>query len=77
MTRYFQEQVLRKWPYLTMTMCQIVVATSLRRERQPDGRTRLWGEVVLPDETTPRILRVVLLEDGATVHNAFLDRSYR
>lgn len=49
----------------------------LRRGMQPDGRERLWGEVTLPGEAAPRILRVVLLEDGETVHNAFLDRSYR
>jgi hypothetical protein len=42
------------------------------RAIQPDGRIRHW--VWLPD--LGRWLRVVL-EDGATVHNAFLDRSFR
>jgi hypothetical protein len=32
---------------------------------------------VLPGETAARILRVVTLEDGVTIHNAFLDRGYR
>jgi hypothetical protein len=36
-----------------------------------------WGRVLLPDESNERILRVVTLEDGKTLHNAFLDRSYR
>ena len=76
-TRYFEEQVLRKRPYLTPDMCRAVVAEPLRRERQDDGRWRVWGRVTLPGEASPRILRVVLLQDGETVHNAFLDRSYR
>lgn len=44
---------------------------------QADGRIRLWGEITLPGEAAARILRAVLLEDGETVHNAFLDRNYR
>jgi hypothetical protein len=33
--------------------------------------------VTLPGENAGRILRVVTLEDGTTLHNAFLDRGYR
>lgn len=40
---------------------------------QRDGRIRRW--VYIPDEQ--RYLRVVLLADGETVHNAFLDRRFR
>lgn len=29
------------------------------------------------DEETPRILRVVTLNDGETIHNAFFDRRFR
>ncbi len=76
-TRYFDEQVLRKRPYLSAALCSGVIARPLRRETQADGRVRLWGEVTLPEEFIPRILRVVLLDDGETVHNAFLDRSFR
>jgi hypothetical protein len=50
-----------------------VLAGPVRTLRQPDGRIRHWGWV-------PRLgrwLRVVTLEDGRTVHNAFLDRSFR
>lgn len=67
----------RKRPYVTVELCTAVVARPLRREVQPDGRIRLWGEVTLPEETALRILRVVLPEDDETLHNAFLDRSYR
>ena len=76
-TRYFVEQVLEKRPYLTPELCEAVASRPLRRERQADGRLRLWGEVTLPGEPATRILRVVLLEDGETLHNAFLDWSFR
>ena len=38
---------------------------------------RHWGTIRLPGETEPRILREVTLEDGETIHNAFLDRCYK
>jgi hypothetical protein len=40
---------------------------------QSDGRIRLWGKI---HEAGGRYLRVVLLEDGETVHNAFFDRDF-
>ncbi len=76
-TRYFTEQVLRKRPYLTDDMCRAVVADPVARTVQPDGRIRHWGRVRLANESEARILRVVTLEDGATLHNAFLDRNFR
>lgn len=76
-TRYFEEQVLRKRPYIERDGCAAVIATPLRREVQEDGRIRFWGEVHLAGESAPRVLRVVTLEDGETLHNAFLDRNFR
>ena len=76
-TRYFDEQVRRKRPYIDPESCLKVVQSPLRRERQPDGRIRFWGRITLHGEAGSRILRVVTLEDGETVHNAFLDRRYR
>ena len=38
---------------------------------------RFWGKIVPGGEARPRILRVVTLEDGETVHNAFFDRGFR
>jgi hypothetical protein len=74
-TRYFEEQVLRKRPYIRREWCRDVLAAPLRREVQMDGRIRFWGKIVLPGET--RFLRVVTLDDGETVHNAFFDRNFR
>jgi hypothetical protein len=76
-TRYFEEQVLRKRPYIELEWCARTVASPLRREVQEDERIRFWGAVTLRGEAAPRVPRVVTLEDGETVHNAFFDRNYR
>ena len=41
---------------------------------QNDGRIRRWAKI---NEMGGRYLRVVLLSDGKTVHNAFIDRGYK
>jgi hypothetical protein len=76
-TRYFEEQVLRKRPYIQREWCEAVLAAPIRREAQNDGRIRFWGRVAQAAERRPRYLRVVTLEDGETVHNAFFDRNFR
>lgn len=40
---------------------------------QSDGRVRKWAKIAEEN----KYLRVILLEDGETVHNAFFDRSFR
>jgi len=42
--------------------------------KQTDGRIRRWARI---HEAGNKHLRVVLLPDGQTVHNAFFDRGYR
>jgi hypothetical protein len=42
-------------------------------EIQSDGRIRKWAKI----SDAGKYLRVILLEDGETVHNAFFDRSYK
>ena len=76
-TRYFVEQVLRKRPYIRPDWCEGVLKDPLRREGQPDGRIRFWGTIAQPGEDISRVLRVVTLEDGETIHNAFFDRGFR
>jgi hypothetical protein len=76
-TRYFEEQVLRKRPYIQRDWCEQVLAVPLRREVQTDGRIRFWGRITVVGEARPRFLRVVTLDDGETVHNAFFDRNFR
>jgi hypothetical protein len=45
----------------------------LKTEIQTDGRIRKWGFV----KEVGKYLRVILLEDGETVHNAFFDRGFK
>jgi hypothetical protein len=73
-TRYFEEQVLRKRPYIQREWCERAVAKPLKWEAQPDGRIRHW--VAIP-ELAGRYLRVVTLADGETIHNAFPDRNFK
>jgi hypothetical protein len=72
-TRYFEEQVLRKRPYIRREWCEKALREPFHREEQPDGRVRYW--LFVPE--LGRYLRVVTLEDGETVHNAFPDRGFR
>ncbi len=73
-TRYFTDQVLRKRPYIKLEWRERIVKHPLDRQVQPDGRIRFWGTVA---ELEGRILRVVTLEDGETIHNAFPDRNFQ
>jgi len=41
---------------------------------QKDGRIRRWSRIT---EMGNKYLRVVLLPDGETVHNAFFDRRHK
>jgi hypothetical protein len=72
-TAYFREQVLRKRPYIRIEWCLEVIANPIQRETQADGRIRLWGYI---DELKGKALRVIILEDGETLHNAFPDSGF-
>ena len=71
-TRYFEEQVLRKRPYIQRDWCQLALTNPAHREVQPNGRVRYWVYILELD----KYLRVVTLGDGETVHNAFPDRGF-
>jgi len=43
-------------------------------EIQADGRVRLWKRI---PEAGGRVVRVILLPDRTTIHNAFFDRDFR
>ena len=73
-TRYFLESVLRKRPYLKASWIEKARAGDwVYKEVQSDGRIRVW--LYVPEEN--RYLRVVFLDDGETVHNAFFDRGFK
>lgn len=50
------------------------IQSPVREVIQQDRRIRRW---VLVPEADGKYLRVVLLPDGETVHNAFFDRGYK
>ena len=73
-TDYFRNDVMVKRPYIKAEWLEWALSTPLRREVQAeDGRIRHW--VWIPE--LDRHLRVVTLEDGITVHNAFPDRRFK
>jgi len=49
------------------------IETPARQSVQADGRIRRWVQIA---EMNNRYLRVILLPDGETVHNAFFDRRF-
>jgi hypothetical protein len=73
-TRYFEH--LRNRPDRAMIQDQWildVIAHPAKTEVQSDGRFRHWGYIA----EVNKHLRVIVLEDGETVHNAFFDRNYK
>jgi len=72
-TAYFRNDVIAKRPYIKAEWIELALSMPLRREIQADdGRIRHWVWI----EELGRYLRVVTLEDGTTVHNAFPDRRF-
>jgi len=72
-TQYFIHT--RKRPdrsYIKYEWIQKVICDPVHTEVQTDGRIRKWAKI----EEEGKYLRVILLEDGETVHNAFFDRQF-
>ena len=73
-TQYFEytrkrpdrAQIKDKW-------IEFVIENPEKVEVQSDGRIRKWAKI----SGVNKYLRVILLEDGVTVHNAFFDRSFK
>lgn len=73
-TQYFQAMRLRPdRAMITDEWIQRAVEHPVREVIQADGRIRRWAQI---PEMENRFLRVVLLADGETIHNAFLDRNF-
>lgn len=73
-TLYFEEQVLVKRPYLKREWCERALEQFVYRDVQEyENRVRYWIFI----EELGKYLRVVTLEDGETVHNAFPDRNFK
>lgn len=73
-TSYFE--AMRKRPdraAIKLEWIQRVMERPVKEIVQQDGRIRRWAPI---KEMGGRYLRVILLPDGETVHNAFFDRSF-
>jgi len=73
-TRYFE--ALRARPdraAIREEWIERTIRNPVKETMQADGRIRRWAQV---PEMENRYLRVVLLADGETVHNAFFDRRF-
>lgn len=74
-TAYFREmrkradraQILEEWIVRA-------IENPIREATQGDGRIRRWVRI---PEMDNRALRVILLDDGETVHNVFFDRRFQ
>lgn len=73
-TDYFENEVLRKRPYLKKEWRIYVIEKAERAEPQERNRYRFLVRVA---ELGDRYLRVITLEDRTTIHNAFPDRGYK
>ena len=73
-TDYFQ--ALRQRPdraIIRDEWIQYVIDQPVKELIQQDGRIRRWAAI---RDMDGRYLRVVLLTDGETIHNAFFDRRF-
>jgi hypothetical protein len=74
-TQYLQAMRMRpERAIIKLEWIQHVVEPPVKEVIQQDGRICRWAPI---DEVEGRYLRVILLPDGKTVHNAFFDRRFR
>ncbi|PYS14478.1 MAG: hypothetical protein DMG17_16635 [Acidobacteria bacterium] len=74
-TRYFQEMSSRAdRAIIKPEWIQRAIDQPIKEVIQADGRIRRWAQI---PEMEGKYLRVILLSDGETVHNAFFDRSFK
>ena len=73
-TQYFQyRRSSRDRSSIKDEWIEYVVKNLLKTIIQSDGRIKKWAKINEVD----KYLRVILLDDGETVHNAFFDRSFK
>jgi hypothetical protein len=73
-TQYFEAMRVRPdRAMIRVEWIQRVIDHPAKERIQKDGRIRRWAPIA---EMGNRYLRVILLPDGHTVHNAFFDRSF-
>jgi hypothetical protein len=56
-----------------MSWIASVIENPEKEELQSDGRIKKWGYI----QEEGKYLRVILLSDSKTIHNAFFDRRFK
>lgn len=72
-TKHFEDQILRKRPYLKKEWCIRVIENHEKTERQDNNRFHFWKRI---SELDGHYLRVTTFENKTTIHNAFPDRRF-
>jgi hypothetical protein len=71
-THHFAFDVLARRRYLDPLDIARIIGSPLRRKVGANGRIQLWGFSAAAND----YLKIVLLEDGETVHTAYKDRDF-
>ncbi len=72
-TKHFIDDVLPKRPYLDNELLLEIINNPLQSEIQDDKKIKLWGY----SSKHNKYVRLILLEDGETIHTAFFDRNFK
>jgi len=72
-TKHFIDDVFPKRPYLTDELLLDIIEDPIKTEIQLDDKIRLWGFSSVHN----KYVRIILLEDGETIHTAFFDRNFK
>ncbi|MBT3602549.1 MAG: hypothetical protein HOE48_25500 [Candidatus Latescibacteria bacterium] len=74
-TQYFETFVTINHPEADRYRHKLHIALTeyIAIEKQPEGRTARWIYIGEAD----KYMRVVIMADGETIHNAFWDRDFR
>ena len=59
--------------YIENEWIDFTIKNPVQTQIQSDGRIRKWAKI----KEVRKYLRVILLEDGETIHNAFFDRDFK
>ena len=72
-SNHFLKDVRHKRPYLNDEIIENILQNPLKIEIQDNGWTKIWGF----SNNHDKFIRIVMLEDGITIHTAFFDRNFK
>jgi len=71
-TEHF-ERALQQRPQIKREWCETIATQRGFAQEMPSGRIRCWGWI----EELGHYVRVVILEDGETLHTAMIDSKFK